>query len=241
MSGKWTTLQAEFLKAHEKTGITAKEWCEQRQLNYSTARRYIKPLSTNAHKLSTSPVAKAKQVTVANRKQNNRFGIQNNLLHGGYSKYFKDPELNQLVEATTLEDELSLCRSRIHLIIKTIEQIQAQLDNKPSTEIASSLFESLFQAETALDKNIARVESITKTLSSIEIDQLNQKKIIADTKKSIVMSKSIVSNRLKSEVQTELARIQVKVAEREAGGTNKLDDLIDEMAAANTTDVVVKP
>lgn len=39
----WKTLQAEFLRDNAATGITAQQWCENRGLNYQSARRYIKP------------------------------------------------------------------------------------------------------------------------------------------------------------------------------------------------------
>ncbi|MDU5474007.1 MULTISPECIES: terminase small subunit [unclassified Pantoea] len=38
----WGALQVLFLAEHAKTGISPKEWCEARGLNYSSARRYIK-------------------------------------------------------------------------------------------------------------------------------------------------------------------------------------------------------
>ncbi|MFS7187879.1 terminase [Serratia proteamaculans] len=39
----WKALQAEFLRDNAATGITAQQWCENRGLNYQSARRYIKP------------------------------------------------------------------------------------------------------------------------------------------------------------------------------------------------------
>ncbi len=38
----WGTLQQQFLTEHAKSGISPKEWCEDQELNYATARRYIK-------------------------------------------------------------------------------------------------------------------------------------------------------------------------------------------------------
>lgn len=38
----WGALQHQFLADHAKTGISPKEWCEARGLNYTSARRYIK-------------------------------------------------------------------------------------------------------------------------------------------------------------------------------------------------------
>lgn len=38
----WGALQHQFLVDHAKTGLSPKEWCEARGLNYTSARRYIK-------------------------------------------------------------------------------------------------------------------------------------------------------------------------------------------------------
>ena len=238
MASKWDTLQAEFLLAHAQTGIKAKDWCESHGLNYNSARRYIKPQSAKPEdkaKVLSVPAVKAQDL---GKRRGAPFGSHNALKHGGYSKYFKDPQLNELVEATTLDDELALCRSRIHLVIQTIEAIQEQLDRRPNVEVSASLFESLFKAEQALDKNIARVESITKTMSSIEIDNLNQDKIIADTKRSAALGKVAVGMVRKNEVQTELAQLQVKQARKDAGGTSKLDKFIDELIGGDVDRVI---
>lgn len=38
----WEKLQLKFWFEHSQTGISAKGWCNKYQLNYATARRYIK-------------------------------------------------------------------------------------------------------------------------------------------------------------------------------------------------------
>ncbi|MDD9228970.1 terminase [Aeromonas hydrophila] len=38
----WAQLNAEFQQEHEATGISAKDWCDSRGLNYNSARRYLK-------------------------------------------------------------------------------------------------------------------------------------------------------------------------------------------------------
>ncbi|MFL9590438.1 terminase [Aeromonas schubertii] len=38
----WAQLNAEFLQEQEATGISAKDWCDSRGLNYNSARRYLK-------------------------------------------------------------------------------------------------------------------------------------------------------------------------------------------------------
>ncbi|MDO2946945.1 terminase [Aeromonas simiae] len=38
----WAQLNAEFLQERDATGISAKDWCDSRGLNYNSARRYLK-------------------------------------------------------------------------------------------------------------------------------------------------------------------------------------------------------
>ena len=227
MSSNWLELQAEFTKAHAETGIKVKEWCESKGLKYSSARRYIKLTKTKA-KIKTKVKAQA-------MAENKNLGA---LKHGGYSKYF-NTDITTLVSGTDLTDELELCRSRIHLVVCTIEEIQRRLEQKPrvEAEVAASLFDSLLKADIALDRNIARVESITKTLSSIRLDNLNEHKIIADTTRSIEITKATVINAKKSIAQTELVELQVEQARKLVGGTSKLDDYID--SRTNGLDAVI--
>lgn len=37
----WGALQDQFLAEHAKTDISPKDWCEEQELNYTSARRYI--------------------------------------------------------------------------------------------------------------------------------------------------------------------------------------------------------
>jgi hypothetical protein len=224
----WVKLQAEFTKAHAETGIKVNEWCESKGINYSSARRYIKITKAKA-KVKTQVKARA-------MAENKNLGA---LKHGGYSKYF-NTDITALVSDTDLTDELALCRSRIHLVVCTIEEIQRRLEQRPRVEadIAASLFDSLLKADIALDRNVARAESITKTLSSIRLDDLNEYKIMADTARSIQITKATVINAKKSIAQTELVELQIKKAEKEMGGTSKLDKYIDSLTG-NGVDVVV--
>lgn len=59
----WKALQAQFEHDHAKYGTGAKEWCEAKGLNYSSARRYIKVRKTaqseSAHSQTAQPVRKS--------------------------------------------------------------------------------------------------------------------------------------------------------------------------------------
>ncbi len=211
MSGKWAALQEEYIKDYTETGISIHKWCVKKGLKYATARRYIK---INDVKANVTP-----KVVVYEKPKN--------LKHGGYSQYFTKT-ISTMVSETSLNHELDLCRSRIHLVVCTIEEIQKRLGNdKVDVEVAASLYESLFKADLALDRNIARVESITKTLSSLRLDNLQERKIVADTLRSSAQSKAAIVNTVKSAEQVDLIRLQIKLAERSLGSSSKVDDYID--------------
>lgn len=55
----WGALQDQFLSDHAKTGISPKDWCEEQELNYTSARRYIKKLT--AQKTAQKEVRKSAQ------------------------------------------------------------------------------------------------------------------------------------------------------------------------------------
>lgn len=53
----WAQLNAEFLQEHEATGISAKDWCDSRGLNYNSARRYLKSRVQSSEPYKKSRVA----------------------------------------------------------------------------------------------------------------------------------------------------------------------------------------
>lgn len=223
---KWDDLKTLFLKEHEESGIGPRDFCESHGLNYATARRYIKLPQTN---LKKQPKARERKTKEGKQKPGVKPGTRNRHLvtHGGYTKYFEN-EVNQLVEATTLEDELSLCRARIHMVMKAMEGINKKLED-PDTDVdtAARFYESLFKAESALDRNITRVESIIKTLSNLETDSLARGKLIAETSRISQQTKALVHATKRGKHQAEIAEHEATKARKEAGGTSKLDNFID--------------
>jgi hypothetical protein len=210
---KWTDLNELYQEQHKKTGVALREFCEENGLNYSTARKYIKASRTAPRKVV--------------KDEGQRLTRAPNFKHGGYSKYFKSG-VNELVEATTLEDELDLCRARIHMVMDAIDGIQKLLDDpETDNDARTRLYESLFKAEVSLDKNIGRAESITKTLSSVKTDSLTRGKLIAETARITQQTQALVNATKRGKHQAEIAEHEAAKARKEAGGTSKLDDFID--------------
>lgn len=58
----WGELQQRFLSDHASTGISPKDWCDAKELNYATARRYIKkPAAQSAQKPARKKVRSAQK------------------------------------------------------------------------------------------------------------------------------------------------------------------------------------
>lgn len=169
----WAKLQLQFWYDHSQTHVGAKAWCDKHQLNYNTARRYLKVRAVKEsikRQVASNPIVKARKVF---KHRGAPFGSQNALKHGGYSKYFYN-ELGQMVEAINAEDDLLLCRTRIQLVLINVRRIQQALEQKLCIEMVSKLYDDLLRADLAIDKNIARIQAITKKASSRRLDGLGK-------------------------------------------------------------------
>lgn len=58
----WAQLNAEYLQEHDATGISAKDWCDSRGLNYNSARRYLKSRGQSPAQPEKSRVAAQSEV-----------------------------------------------------------------------------------------------------------------------------------------------------------------------------------
>lgn len=155
-------------------------------------------------------------------------GHQINRTHGGYAKYFNEPEVFAEVDELSIIDEIRFVRARIIVCTKSLNKIQQDLAVVETLSERVSLYESYVRAEQALDRNIARVESLTRTLSGLQLDKsklrlddVMEPKIVADTEK-------IRSQKRKLDAET--ARL-----ERDQGGdTTPLDEIVDDLQSAGT-------
>lgn len=245
----WKALQAEFLRDNAATGITAQQWCENRGLNYQSARRYIKPRAAQS--------AQNKQRNTAHSAQRNenaqncaggddsvdddehvsadaneetdtapdhdakphgrdgkgRFaqgnagntGIPSNAFaprnqtarkHSAYSKYLDADELFDAVANSDLHDELIFTRARALSVTKTMKQIMEDLQKAESVETRIELYDKFLKAEQGLDRNIGRIESIERTLSSLQLNAVNVPRMSEDTLRIIA-----ATAKLKAETQ----------------------------------------
>lgn len=238
----WKALQAEFLAENAATGVTAQQWCENRGLNYQSARRYIKPRAaqsaqnnqrntahnaqrnknaqncakpddSNEEEDDGSADANAEPVgdpdpdakPNSGRNDDGRFTAGNKNAagnrgnsapvtmfthrnqsarkHSAYAKYLDADELFEAVADADLHDELIFTRARALSVTKTMKQIMQDLQNSESVEQRIELYDKLLRAEGGLERNIARIESLERTLSALALDAVNRPRLSEDTQR----------------------------------------------------------
>lgn len=148
--------------------------------------------------------------------------------HSGYAKYFDEPEVFAEVDELSIIDEIRFVRARIIVCTKSLNKIQQDLAVVETLSERVSLYESYVRAEQALDRNIARVESLTRTLSGLQLDKsklrlddVMEPKIVADTEKSLSQ---------KRKLDAETAKI-----ERDQGGdVTPLDEILGDLQDMGT-------
>ena len=103
--------------------------------------------------------------------------------HSGYAKYFPQTEYFDDAELMSLHDELTFTRARVISVTKNLQKMHEDLSNATEIPDRIALYGKITAAEQALDRNVARVESLTRTLSAIRIDDVNVPRLTADTDK----------------------------------------------------------
>ncbi len=294
----WAQLNAEFLQEHEATGISAKDWCDSRGLNYNSARRYLKSrgqspaqpdksrvAAQSAHsevrktaQSAHSEVRKTAQSAQSAQAKGNeakakggerrgekssastksqpepeqtsknkgrdgsgRFvrgeyegnpnppanikpGMQIAKTHGGYAQFLEADELFDQAEALRLRDELIFTRARVISVTKTLKNLQQDLLDATEMTDRIALYDKILKAEQALDRNITRIESIERTLSTLMIDAVTGPKIEADTKRIEAATRKLTAeaDRLEKDGGSEATPVSEMVSELHDMGTGGL-------------------
>lgn len=280
----WAAVAAMYERDREKTGISAKDWCDARGINYASARRYLKSRGQSSDESATFQAAaqsaqKKVRKSAQNRKSaqpegnaqkrksektlrksgdedtpaadeiaenkgrdaagrfvageyegnpnppaNIKPGMQLAKTHGGYARFFDDQEPFQAADEMMLMDELRLCRARVVSVTKTMNEIAKLLMVAESVESKAELYGQMLKAEQAMERNICRVESITKTLSSLRIDDVTVPKVIADTERIKAATRKLEAeaNKLERDEGGDATPISEMVADLQDIGTGGL-------------------
>ncbi|PHM22225.1 terminase [Xenorhabdus ehlersii] len=202
----WGELKNKFLSDHAETGVSPKEWCESQGLNYSTARRYIK--NPTAHKTAQNETRKVRNSKKRNSNTAPPFEIGNSaaVKHSGYSKYLPDSEeLFKDAAELDLAHELLFVRARTLSVTNILGKLRSDFESTEDSELRGDIAKQIMGAEQALDRNIARVESIERTLASLDIDRATLPKVIADTEFRLAATRKtkLEADKLQKEIDTE--------------------------------------
>lgn len=201
----WAALAEQYSIDYEAEQVSPVEWCARHGLPYGTAKRYISvKAAKKACELRNSRAKKAKP----GRTEKGHFakghripeclnqglehlvkfeaGNQAARTHGGYAIYQREEDLAISAEAEMdgLIAERRMFRARIASALRTIQAAEDDLlsgDIDDEREIA--LRRLIRNAEASIERSAARVESLTKTISSIRIDDVTVPHRIADEAK----------------------------------------------------------
>lgn len=192
----WNSLQIEYIKSYAKTGVSVMEWCRKKGLNFASAKRYIKKPETvfenceSANKTTKSEVIEnkedldkncetncesanktAKSANVANETAKKTAKVLEGrpIIHGGYARFFKDKSAFDVVVDFSLKDEIDLMRQRAISSIESIEKFTADLERCKTAEDKEIVHKLIHSAQNALDRAVARIESLNHTNNNIAL------------------------------------------------------------------------
>ena len=116
-------------------------------------------------------------------------GHTHSLKHGGYATLIRNPEDLEVAdeaEIIGLIAERRMYRARIASALRTINDLEGQIEEGiDEPDKISSMLRLIAAANNSIERCVGRVESLTKTLSSIRIDDVNGPRLAADHKRIV--------------------------------------------------------
>lgn len=204
----WAALAEQYSIDYEAEQISPADWCERNHLPYGTAKRYISlKAAKKACELRNSRAKKTRQ----GRNEKGHFvkghqipectgknmdnlvnfekGHTHSLKHGGYANLIRNPEDLEVAdeaEIIGLIAERRMYRARIASALRTINDLEGQIEEGiDDPDKISSMIRLIAAANNSIERCVGRVESLTKTLSSIRIDDVNGPRLAADHKRIV--------------------------------------------------------
>jgi hypothetical protein len=202
----WDALLKQYSIDYEAEPVSPAEWCTRIGISYSSAKRYITVKAAKNEIALRNSQAK-KRTPKPGRDEKGHFlkghqipecvnqnldnltpfqpGNQAARTHGGYSRLIRaeDLAIGDESELDGLIAERRMFRARIASALRTIQEAEDELE-KPGTkddpERLISINRLIAAANKAIDNSAIRVESLTKTISSIRIDDVNVPRLKAD-------------------------------------------------------------
>ena len=204
----WAALAEQYSIDYEAEQISPADWCERNHLPYGTAKRYISLKAAkkacelrNSRAKKTRPGRNEKghfikghqipECTGQNMDNLVNFekGHTHSLKHGGYAKLIRNPEDLEVAdeaEIIGLIAERRMYRARIASALRTINELEGQIEEGiDDPDKIASMIRLIAAANNSIERCVGRVESLTKTLSSIRIDDVNGPRLAADHKRIV--------------------------------------------------------
>ena len=94
---------------------------------------------------------------------------QRRIKHGGYARYFKDKSAFDVVVDFSLKDEIDLMRQRAIASIENLEKFTDDLSHCKTAEDKEVTYKLINAAQNALDRAVARIESLSRTNNDIDL------------------------------------------------------------------------
>ena len=204
----WDALLKQYAIDYEAEKVSPAEWCERVGVPYSSGKRYITVKAAKNHLALRNSQPKKKPKPGRDErgyflKGHNAPGCVNpdspNLVlfekgnqaafkHGGYAKLLpvEDLEIGDESELIGLIAERRMFRARLASALRTVTELEAGLaaeGGKDDPERVAATLRLIRSANEAIDRAAARIESLTKTISSIRIDDINGPRLQADHKR----------------------------------------------------------
>ncbi|AFS57182.1 terminase [Shigella sonnei] len=104
--------------------------------------------------------------------------------HRGYAKYLEADNLIDDAVGMELADELVFTRARALSVTGTLKKMFADLKEAADVETRVALYDKILKAEQALDRNIARIESIERSLLTLDVLAETAPKLRADRERT---------------------------------------------------------
>ncbi len=147
--------------------------------------------------------------------------------HGGYAKYLVDkdaPEAFDDAREMRLRDELIFVRARALLSTRHLSQLRDDLGACDDIEQRIRLYESISATNEALDRGMARIESIERSLSAIRIDDVREPHIAEDQLRVRAAARKLTAeaDRLEKDGGSESTPTSEMVSELQGMGTGGL-------------------
>ena len=207
----WDALLKQYAIDYETEKVSPAEWCARVGVPYSSAKRHITAKAAKEQIALRNSQAK-KKTPKPGRDERGYFlkghnapgcvnpdspnlvrfekGNQAAFKHGGYARLIpvEDLAIGDESELIGLMAERRMFRARLASALRTVTELEAELaaeGGRDDSERVAATLRLIRSANEAIERAATRIESLTKTISSIRIDDINGPRLQADHKRIV--------------------------------------------------------